>query len=85
MKLCPKCGRSRWPFVMVFAIAVFIAGMTWLMLGLATMDAWMRVLVAVGVFLGVGATLLHYVVSCLRRHCRHGHESPAAAKPALGG
>jgi len=24
-------------------------------------------------FLAVGATLLHYVISCMKRHCRHGN------------
>ncbi|MBK1722917.1 hypothetical protein [Thiocystis violacea] len=71
MNLCPKCSRSRWPFVMIFAITSIIAFITWLVLGLSMVEPLPRVAVAIAVFLGVGATLLHYVLSCLRRHCRH--------------
>ncbi|NEV60459.1 hypothetical protein [Thiorhodococcus minor] len=85
MKLCPKCSQSRWPFVVALAVAAFVAGMTWLMLGLAAMDAWQRALIAVTVFSGVCVTLVHYVLSCLRRHCRHGHATSPSVKRALNG
>lgn len=85
MKLCPKCSQSRWPFVVALGMAAFIAAMTWLMLGLAAMDAWQRALIAVTVFLGVGITLVHYVLSCLRRHCRHGHAPSPRVKRTLDG
>ncbi|MBK1719545.1 hypothetical protein [Thiocystis violacea] len=75
MSLCPKCGRSPWPFVMILAITAVIAFLTWLILGLSMVEPVQRLGVALVVFLGVGGTLLHYVVGCLKRHCRHGHQS----------
>ena len=72
MKLCPQCKGSPWPFVLVFAIASVAGFATWLTLGLSVSD--MRIRVAAGslAFLIAGATLLFYVLSCLKRHCRHG-------------
>ena len=71
MRLCPKCSRSLWPFVMVLAIASVTAFLTWLTLGLSLSDPLPRLGAAGLAFLTVGGTLLHYVLSCLRRHCRH--------------
>jgi len=80
MKLCPKCGRSPWPFVMVLAIATLSTFLTWITLGL-TIDATApRAVASGGVFLAVGGTLLHYVLGCLKRHCRHGKEHPLEAR-----
>ena len=76
MPFCPKCERPFWPFLMILTITSVIACLTWLILGLSAFDPVARLLVAVGVFVAVGATLLHYVLSCLRRHCRH--RQPAA-------
>ncbi len=73
MHLCPKCDRPLWPFVMILTIASVIAFLTWLMLGLSAIEPVQRLLGTLGAFVLVGATLLHYVLSCLRRHCRHGH------------
>ncbi|MFB1487852.1 MULTISPECIES: hypothetical protein [unclassified Thiocapsa] len=74
MKLCPKCSRSPLPFVMVSLISSVLAFITWLVLGLSQVEPTVRLAAGAAVFLAVGATLLHYVISCLKRHCRHDHE-----------
>ncbi|MFD2111820.1 hypothetical protein [Thiorhodococcus fuscus] len=84
MNLCPKCSHSPWPFVMIFAITSVIGFLTWLVLGLSPLDPLARVAIAVVVFLVVGGTLLHYVVSCLRRHCRHKDDATVGRREALG-
>ncbi len=73
MKLCPKCSRSPLPFVMVLLISSVLAFITWLVLGLSQVESTARVAAGAAVFLAVGGTLLHYVISCLKRHCRHDH------------
>lgn len=80
MKLCPKCGRSPWPFVMVLSFASLAAFLTWITLGLSVSETGPRALASGVVFLAVGGTMLHYVLACLRRHCRHGKEHPLEAK-----
>lgn len=80
MKLCPKCGRSPWPFVMVFSIASLAAFLTWITLGLSIDETAPRAVATAGVFLAVGGTMLHYVLTCLKRHCRHGKERPIEAR-----
>jgi hypothetical protein len=76
MNLCPSCSRSRWPFVMILGIASVIAFLTWLISGLSDLGALQRIGIALVAFMAVGGTLLHYVLSCLRRHCRHSHPLP---------
>lgn len=71
MNLCPKCNHSPWPFVLVVVIATVSGFMTWLTLGLSVVDDGPRLIAAAVVFVAVGATLLHYVLTCLKRHCRH--------------
>ncbi|NCA71152.1 MAG: hypothetical protein EOM91_13815 [Sphingobacteriia bacterium] len=80
MKLCPKCSRSPYPFFMVFMIASVLAFTTWLMLGLSRFDVIPRAALTAVVFIAVGVTLLHYVIGCLRRHCRHDHTHHAVSK-----
>jgi len=81
MNLCPKCVRSSWPFVLVLAIASVAGFATWLTLGLSVEDPVQRIAAGAVAFLAVGATLLHYVLSCLRRHCRHGDQRPPRPGP----
>jgi hypothetical protein len=78
MKICPQCGNSPWPFAMVLFIAAIIAFLTWLMLSFAGADALEAAIGTAVAFVAVGATLVHYVLGCMRRHCRHG---PGAANP----
>ena len=73
MNLCPKCDRPLWPFAMILTITSVIAFLTWLILGLSPIEPWQRLLVTLIAFIAVGATLLNYVISCLKRHCRHDH------------
>ncbi|NBC48006.1 MAG: hypothetical protein GVY22_08450 [Gammaproteobacteria bacterium] len=76
MKLCKTCFSSPWPFVLMTVIASMTGFITWLTLGLSQPDPQLRIAVAVIAFVAVEATLVHYVICCMRRHCRH-HSSPA--------
>lgn len=78
MKLCPKCSSSPWPFVMVVLLAGIITFLTWLMLSFAQVKPITQLLGSVAVFAGVGVTLTHYVVTCLRRHCPQRHQCQAS-------
>jgi apolipoprotein N-acyltransferase len=75
MKLCPECSNSPWPFVMVVFLASFIAFITWLTLSLSELGAVERLAGSLAVFVAVAGTLVHYVLSCMKRHCRHGPET----------
>lgn len=74
MNLCPKCNPPAWTFAVIFMITSVIAFVTWLMLGLSTTALLPRAGITSAVFLAVGATLVHYVIGCVKRHCRHGHD-----------
>jgi hypothetical protein len=63
---------------MIFMIASVIAFVTWLILGLTMIETLPRAAITGGVFIAVGATLVHYVVGCVKRHCRHEHDSARA-------
>ena len=80
MKLCPKCDNSPMPFLMVLMVAGISAFMTWLTMGLSTPVVWIRLAASALIFAAVGGTLLHYVLGCLKRHCRHGKESPVTRR-----
>jgi hypothetical protein len=71
MKFCSECRVSPWPFALVTAIAGVIAFLTWLMTGLSQPEPMMRLGATLAVFVAVEGTLVHYVMSCIRRHCRH--------------
>ena len=71
MKLCPKCNKSLWPFVMVFYVGGIGAFITWLTLAYSQFSPDQQVAGSALIFLAVGGTVLHYVLGCLRRHCRH--------------
>ena len=70
MNLCSECRRTPWPFLFITFISVVVASITWMMLDLAQLQAGVRLSVSGLVFLAVAATLSHYVMSCMRRHCR---------------
>ena len=71
LKLCSQCNNSPWPFVMVFLVSLVSAFVTWLTLSFAQFGH-VESLVGGGViFAAVGTTLLHYVLNCMKRHCRH--------------
>lgn len=76
MKLCKTCFSSPWPFVLMTVIATMTGFITWLTLGLSQPDPQLRIAIAVIAFVAVEATLIHYVVSCMRRHCRHHAPNP---------
>jgi hypothetical protein len=75
MRLCPQCTASPLPFVMIALIAAVIGFMTWLTLGLSDWGDGPRLAATVGACVAVAATLFHYVISCMRRHCRHHHDA----------
>jgi hypothetical protein len=52
-------------------ISSVTAFVTWLTLGLSNPEPALRIAVSLIVFIAVEATLIHYVISCMRRHCRH--------------
>lgn len=79
MKLCKTCFASPWPFVLMTVIASMTAFVTWLTLGLSQTEPQLRLAVGVIAFVAVEATLVHYVISCMRRHCRH-HGSTTAGR-----
>ena len=71
MKLCSECRKTPWPC----AFAIFIAGLsaflTWLMLSFSGFSESERLMGSALMFVLASATLLHYVLSCMKRHCRH--------------
>jgi uncharacterized membrane protein YuzA (DUF378 family) len=74
MKLCPKCKSSPWPFAMVLFISALVAFLTWVMLGFVEVDPIAAMVGTIVVFFAVGGTMVHYVLACMKRHCRHGTE-----------
>jgi hypothetical protein len=72
MKLCPQCNGSPLPFVMVLFMASLLAFVTWLMLTFAGADPLQAAVGTAVAFVAVGATMLHYVLACMKRHCPHG-------------
>jgi hypothetical protein len=72
MKLCSQCHHTPWPYLVAVFIAAFAAFLTWLILGYnAEFSAHECLLGSIGMFLVVGAALSHYMMSCMKRHCRH--------------
>ncbi|ESQ13325.1 MAG: hypothetical protein N838_15570 [Thiohalocapsa sp. PB-PSB1] len=56
---------------MVLLIATIAGYLTWLTLGLSDQESAVRIGSAILVFLATGGALLHYVISCIKRHCQH--------------
>jgi CDP-diglyceride synthetase len=73
MKLCSRCRKTPWPFLFALFIAGITAFLTWLMLTLSDFSMTERLIATALIFLAAAATLMHYVLSCMRRHCRHDH------------
>lgn len=71
MRLCSECRNTPWPFVLVTTIAVVVGFLTWLTMGLSEPEPMFRIGVTAAVFVAVEGTLVHYVISCIQRHCRH--------------
>jgi CDP-diglyceride synthetase len=61
-----------WPFVVVVFTSSVVAFLTWLMLSLSSVEGVIRLVGSGAVFVGVAGTLAYYVISCMKRHCRHG-------------
>jgi len=75
MKLCSECSKSPLPFVMALFVASVSAFLTWLTLTYSQFSDVERAVGSILVFVAVGATIMHYMLRCMRRHCRHGHHS----------
>ncbi|MGA7979258.1 MAG: hypothetical protein WCA32_03425 [Chromatiaceae bacterium] len=67
---------------MVVFISSVVAFLTWLMLSLSSLEAVIRLVGSAAVFIGVASALAHYVVSCMKRHCRHGTAPLDYRRPA---
>ena len=78
MKLCPKCRKTPWPFLFALFIAGFTAFLTWLILLYSQFDVTHRWVWSGVVFVAAAATLVHYVISCMKRHCRHHDHRPVS-------
>lgn len=81
MKLCPSCKKTFLPYLMVLLIASLASFMTWLSLSLSDVAPLASAVACVGAFLAVGGTLLHYIIACMRRHCREWRHQATSAKP----
>jgi hypothetical protein len=66
---------------MILLIAALASFMTWLSLSLSDVVGLPMAVACAGVFLAVGGTLLHYVLSCMRRHCREWGHKHTRAQP----
>ncbi|KOR30701.1 hypothetical protein TI04_04540 [Achromatium sp. WMS2] len=71
MKFCIKCHTTLWPYLIALFIAGFAAFLTWLTLSYSEFDPTEKMLIASGTFLMVAATITHYMIACMERHCRH--------------
>lgn len=60
---------------MVALFAAILTFLTWLVLSFSQAEPVTRVAGSAAVFVSVGLALTQYVLTCLRRHCRHRHES----------
>jgi len=68
---CTQFCKERWPYAMVVVLAGVVAYLTWLVLEFSDSSKMVQIAGSLGAFVAVGGTLLHYVLSCLKRHCRH--------------
>ena len=71
MKLCADCRKTPWPYVIALFIAGFTAFLTWLTLASAGINPNENRWWTAGMFLGVFGLIMTYMLSCMRRHCRH--------------
>ncbi len=71
MKLCSDCRKTPWPFAFALFLASLTAFLTWLLLSESDFGMTERMIGTGLIFLAASATLLHYMLSCMRRHCHH--------------
>ena len=83
MKLCPECGRSPLAYFMVVFISGVSAFLTWLTLSYSQAGQIEVIAGSLLVFFAVGGTVLHYVLGCMKRHCRHEKDSQHGHHAAL--
>jgi hypothetical protein len=60
---------------MVAFISAVVAFLTWLMLSLSGLEGASRLLASAAVLVAIASTLTHYVLRCMKRHCRHDTEA----------
>ncbi len=71
MKLCSECRKTPWHLAFAFFISGITAFLTWLMLSFSGFSETEQLIGSAMIFLAAAATLSHYVLSCMKRHCRH--------------
>jgi hypothetical protein len=71
MSICGECAKTVWPYFIVVFISGIVAFLTWLTLSAAGIEPKLVVWLTGGAFFGAFALLLSYIISCMRRHCRH--------------
>jgi len=70
MKLCNECRKTPWPFAFALFISSVTGFLTWLMLSFGGFNETEQLIGSAAVFFASAATLTHYVLSCMKRHCR---------------
>ena len=70
MKLCSECRKKPWPYAIVVLISTFAGFLTWLTLSTAGIAPEINRWLSSAAFLAVAATLVTYMLRCMRRHCK---------------
>lgn len=78
MTICSQCSKTPWPFLFALFIAGVAAFLTWLTLLYSQLDTTTRLVFSGAMFVVASVTLIHYMLSCMQRHCRHGHHRHAS-------
>ncbi|MCB1875420.1 MAG: hypothetical protein KDH88_05540 [Chromatiales bacterium] len=71
MRICPRCRRRPWPYLVALFIGGFGAYLTWLTLGSTDLTAAARTAWTSSIFLLISGLLSIYTLSCMRWYCRH--------------
>ena len=71
MRVCPKCGNARWPYVVILVIASFVAFLTWLTLDTAGITPAVNRWWTSGAFSMTFGIMFAYMYWCVRVHCAH--------------
>lgn len=78
MKFCSRCHKTLWPFLFAVFIAGVAAFLTWLTLVYSQFNTTTSMVLSGVMFVGASVILIHYMLSCIKRHCRHDHHRHAS-------
>jgi hypothetical protein len=78
MSFCSQCRKTLWPFLFALFIAGVAAFLTWLTLLYSQLDTTTRLVFSGAMFVGASVILIHYMLSCMKRHCRHDNHRHAS-------